>query len=94
MGEVELVDGSEEGEARLAGAALDSGLGAVGNLLAGHNGEEITVAPLFALRAVHDVAPEPPGVGQVEAFEGQVEGAVIGVQHDGLPLACALAATR
>lgn len=79
-GEVELLDGLEEGEAGAADAALDAGLGAVGDLLGKEQGEEVAVAEAVLLGARDQVGVQAPDGGQVQAVQEGVEvdvGAVI-----------------
>jgi hypothetical protein len=73
VGEVEVVDGLEEGETGIPGGLLESGLLAVGDLLGEEDAEEVLVGPLLLLGTGAEVAPDAAGVGQVEALEGGVE---------------------
>ena len=45
----------------------------MGDLLGDEHGEEIATRPLLGLRALAELAPDAPGVGQVEALEQRVE---------------------
>jgi hypothetical protein len=72
-GEVEILDGFEEGEAGLAGKALKARLLAVGHFLGDESGKEVVVGPVFAFGPVAELAVDAGGVGEVEALEQQVE---------------------
>jgi hypothetical protein len=82
VGEVELVDGLEEGELGPAREALDARLLAVGHLLGHEHGEELAVGPLLALGARDELAVDAPGVGQVEPLEHRLE-VDLGGRHSG-----------
>lgn len=79
VGEVEVVDGLEEGEARIPGGLLEPRLLAVGDLLGEEHVEEVLVGPLLLLGSGAEVAPDAAGVGEVETLEERVE---VGVGRD------------
>ena len=79
VGEVEVVDGLEEGEAAAAGDALDAGLGAMSDFLGDQQGQEVAAAPLLGLGASDEVAPDAARVGEVEALEQRIDVEVAGV---------------
>jgi hypothetical protein len=64
-GEVELVNGLEEGEPGPPGEPLDAGLLPVGHLLGNQDGEEVAVRPAFGLGSLDEGAVDAAGVGQV-----------------------------
>ena len=80
-GEVEVVDGLQEGKRRVGDGAAQAGLLAVGDLLGDEHGEEVATRPLFGLGPLAELAPDAPGVGQVQALEQRVE--VDGVRIEG-----------
>lgn len=73
VGEVELVDGLEEGELGVTRESLDARLLSLGNLLGDEHGEEVAVGPLLAFGASDEIAPDTPGVGEAQALEQCVE---------------------
>ena len=68
-GEVELLDGLEQGEAGLAHAAPEAGFGAVGDFLAGQSEQELMEGPSLAFGAFGERGIGAAGVGQVQALE-------------------------
>ena len=72
-GEVEFLDGSQEGEAGLARGALDAGLGAVGDFFGDEEGEEVAVAEGIGFSAGLEFGVESSDGGEVETAEETVE---------------------
>jgi hypothetical protein len=72
-GEVEVLDGAEEGEAGLAHGALDAGLGSMGDLLCHQEGEIVAVAHLLGLGLLLEFGIQAPDGGKVQALEHGVE---------------------
>ncbi len=83
VGEIEIVDRLEKRKVRTAREPRQSGLLPVGDLLGGEHREEIAVGPGFALGALHEVSPDASGIGEMQAFEEQVE--IVGRRHDRPP---------
>src|SRR3989440_5769525 len=54
------------------------------DLFGGQQREEIAVGPGLTLRALDKVAPDTPGVGQVESLEERIEVRLVG-DHDRPP---------
>lgn len=73
VGEVEVVDGLEEGEPGGAGDLLQSGLLPMGDLLGDEHAEKLVVGPLLLLGAPAEIAPDAPGVREVEPLEERVD---------------------
>ena len=72
-GEVEVLDGAEEGEAGLAHGALDAGLGSVGDLLCHQESEIIAVAHLLGFGLLLELGIQAPDGGEVQALEHGIE---------------------
>ena len=79
VGEVELVNGLEEGEAGAAREPLHAGLLAMGDLLRHEHSEEVAIGPLLLLRLLGECAVDARRVGEVQAAEEAVERDVGGV---------------
>ena len=80
VGEVEVVDGFEEGEAGPPGEAPEACLLAMSDLLGDQERQEVSIGPLFLLRALHELAPDPARVGEMEPLEQDVE-LIVGRRH-------------
>jgi len=72
-GEVEVVDGLEEGEAGAASESLDTGLLAMSDLLGDEGGKEVAVRPGLGLGLIDEGGVDTASIGEVEAFEEGVE---------------------
>jgi hypothetical protein len=78
-GEVEVVDGLEEGEAGPSRESTETCLLALGDLLRDEQGEEVPEGPLLLLRPLDEAGPDPAGVGEVEPLEQMIELVVAGL---------------
>jgi len=74
VGEVELLDRTQEWELCRAGAAHEAGAPTVCDLLGEEREEELLVGPLLALGALREVAPHAPRVREMKPLEKGVEG--------------------
>ena len=81
--EVKVVDRLEKRKMRAAREPREAGLLAMRDLLGDENRQEVAVGPGLAFRALHQIAPDPPGVGQMEALEEDVE--IVGGRHQDRP---------
>jgi hypothetical protein len=72
-GEVEFLDGPEEGKLRLSDRPGDPGLGPVGDLLADENLEKVALAHAFSLSPESEVRVQTPDGRQVEPLQHGVE---------------------
>jgi hypothetical protein len=80
--EVEVVDGLEERKAGASREATESGLLTLGDLLGDQKREEIPIGPLLVLSSLHELSPDPSGIGEMEPLQEKVE-LVIGGLHRG-----------
>jgi hypothetical protein len=78
-GEVEVVDGLEEGESGPSRESAEPCLLSLSDLLLDHQGEEVSEGPLLLLRALDEAWPDAPGVGEVEPLEQVIEFVVAGL---------------
>ena len=72
-GEVEFLEGVQDGEAGLAHAAAQAGLAAMLDLGAGEGGEEVAEGPGAALGLFDEFGVGVPGAGEMEALEHGLE---------------------
>ena len=79
VGEVEIVDGLQEGKAAATRHALDAGLLAMRDLLGDEEREEVAAAPFLLLGARDEVAPRAACVGEMKTLEHRVDVDVGGV---------------
>ena len=68
-GEVELPDSLEVGEAGLSDAALEAGLVARGDFVAGEGEQEPLEGPILALGLLDEGGPGAPGIGKMQPLE-------------------------
>ncbi len=73
VGEVELLDGAQEGKAGGADGASEPRAAAMRDLLREEREEQRVVRPVFLLGALDEVAPGAARVGEVQALEQRVE---------------------
>src|SRR5215469_6830567 len=69
QGEIELINGLEEGKVSLAGAALQAGLLAVRHLFGQQKSEKVAIAPVFSLGSFHHLLIDAACVRQVQTSE-------------------------
>jgi hypothetical protein len=82
QGEVEVIDGLEEGKARAPRETPESRLLPLGDLLGDEKGEKVPVGPLLVLSSLHELSPDPSGIGEMKSLQEKVE-LVIGGLHSG-----------
>ena len=68
-GEVEFLEGVQDGEAGLTDATAQAGLAAMLDFGAGESGEEVAEGPGAALGLLDEFGVGTPGAGEVEALE-------------------------
>jgi len=73
IGEVEVIDGLEEGKACATRKRLQTRLLAMSDLFGDEDAEKIAVGPLLLLGADNEVAPDAPRVSQVKAAEQRID---------------------
>jgi hypothetical protein len=73
QGEVEIIDGLEEGEVGIADGSLDTSLLSMSDLLADQHGKEITTGPGLGLGSLNQRLPASSGIRKVQALEHQRE---------------------
>lgn len=73
VGEVEIVDGLEEGKAAAAGHTLDAGLLTMRDFFSDEDGEEVAAAPFLLLGTRDEIAPRTTGIGEVKTLEHRID---------------------
>jgi hypothetical protein len=73
VGEVEIVDGLQEGKAAAVRHALDAGLLTMRDFLGDEDREEVATAPFLLLGARDEVAPRPARVGEMKTLEHRID---------------------
>ena len=73
VGEVELLDRLQERELCPTRQPSEAGVGALRDLLGDQGGEELVEGPLLGLGARDEIAPDAPGVGEVQALEQPIQ---------------------
>jgi hypothetical protein len=84
IGEVEIIDRLQKGKVGAPRESPQACLLPMRDLLGDQEGEEIVIRPRLALGPLHEIAPDAPGIREMQSFEEGIE-IPIGRHHDRPP---------